>query len=50
MTKPDPILLFVASQIAPKSLAAYMEKAALRARESTLRSVIHHAKLSKYAE
>lgn len=50
MTKSDPILVFVASQVAPKSLEAYMEKAALRLREATVRSVEHQAKLPKYAE
>jgi len=45
MTKSDPILLFVASQLAPRSLAIYMENARLRLDENTVRSVVHVAKL-----
>lgn len=50
MKQVDPILLFVASQVAPKSLAAYMEKAHINAQQQTVRSVKHEAKLPKYAE
>lgn len=46
--KTDPILLFVAQQIAPKSLAQYMADADLRLRADTTQSVTHEAKLPEY--
>lgn len=48
MKSTDPILLFVAQTIAPKSLAAYMSDANLRLREQTTQSVVHEAKLPEY--
>jgi len=44
----DPILLFVAQVIAPKSLAAYMADANLRLQAQTTQSVKHEAKLPEY--
>lgn len=44
----NPILLFVAQTVAPRSLAAYMADANLRLREQTTQSVVHEAKLPEY--
>jgi hypothetical protein len=41
MAKSDPILLFVASQVAPRSLAAYMQSAVLRLNKQTTLSAVH---------
>lgn len=49
MKATDPILLFVAQIVAPKSLAAYMSDANLRLRAQTTQSVVHEAKLPEYS-
>ena len=49
MKSTDPILLFVAQIIVPKSLAAYMADANLRLQAQTTQSVKHEAKLPEYS-
>lgn len=48
MKSTDPILLFVAQVIAPKSLTAYMADANLRLQAQTTVSVKHEVKLPEY--